>query len=73
MSRIYVATSWRNEEQPNMVNMLRADGHEVYDFRNPPGQAGFGWEQIDPEWRGLDSFAILPSPAASISGGGIQV
>ena len=51
MSRIYVATSWRNEEQPNMVNMLRADGHEVYDFRNPLGQAGFGWEQIDPEWQ----------------------
>lgn len=42
----YVASSWRNSLQPAIVHALRRCGHEVYDFKNPPGQAGFGWEQI---------------------------
>jgi hypothetical protein len=45
MSRIYVASSWRNEYQPVVVEMLRMHGHSVYDFRNPPnGVPGFAWE-----------------------------
>lgn len=44
--KVYVASSWRNERQPEVVEALRAAGHEVYDFRNPPNGAGFGWEQI---------------------------
>jgi hypothetical protein len=33
------------------VATLRADGHEVYDFREPaPGQSGFSWAEIDPRW-----------------------
>lgn len=44
--RIYLASSWRNEQQPALVAGLREDGHEVYDFRNPaPGVAGFSWDQ----------------------------
>ena len=53
MSRIYLASSWRNPYQPNAVTMLRAAGHEVYDFRNPPnGVKGFAWSEIDPDWMG---------------------
>ena len=37
MSKIYVASSWRNPHQPAIVEELRVAGHEVYDFRNPPG------------------------------------
>ena len=37
--RIYVASSWRCEFQPEVVQKLRALGHEVYDFRGP----GDGW------------------------------
>ena len=49
MARIYVASSWRNPYFPDVVNRLRAAGHEVYDFRNPPhGGAGFHWTDIDP-------------------------
>lgn len=52
--RIYVASSWRNGmAQQRVVEELRADGHDVYDFRNPrPGENGFSWRQIepDPEW-----------------------
>lgn len=45
--RIYVASSWRNEErQQATVRDLRSFGHEVYDFRNPaPGDKGFSWRQ----------------------------
>lgn len=49
--RIYVASSWRNNDQPKVVEALRAIGHEVYDFKNPrPGEHGFSWAQIDPAW-----------------------
>lgn len=52
MSRkIYVASSWRNPLQPKVVAALRAEGHEVYDFRNPAdGNSGFHWSAIDKDW-----------------------
>jgi hypothetical protein len=32
--------------------MLRALGHETYDFRNPaPTDSGFSWTEIDPFWQ----------------------
>lgn len=49
---IYVASSWRNPDQPGIVERLRSWGHEVYDFRNPtPSYPGFAWSKIDPEWK----------------------
>ena len=48
MARIYVASSWRNKFYPDVVKRLREEGHEVYDFRNPPhGGHGFRWTEID--------------------------
>ena len=60
--RIYVASSWRNEYQPEVVRRLRELGHEVYDFRGCdtgwgsatdrvgiPG--GFSWSNVDPDWK----------------------
>lgn len=50
--RVYVASSWRNEHQPDVVKALREAGHGVYDFRNPgPGDQGFHWSWIDPDWQ----------------------
>lgn len=50
---LYVASSWRNTRQPEIVELLRQVGHEVYDFRNPePGDNGFHWSEIDPDWLG---------------------
>jgi hypothetical protein len=47
--RVYVASSWRNARHPEVVEALREDGHEVYDFRNPPNpRGGFSWSEIDP-------------------------
>lgn len=50
--RVYVASSWRNERQPVVVEALRDAGYDVYDFRNPEeGDAGFHWSQIGPNWQ----------------------
>lgn len=49
--RIYVASSWRNLLQQGVVHTLRAAGHEVYDFKNPPGRTGFQWSAVDPDWQ----------------------
>ena len=48
---IYVASSWRNNDQPRVVQELRQLGHSVYDFKNPaPGDEGFHWSEIDSKW-----------------------
>lgn len=50
--KIYVASSWRNECQQQVVKRLREAGHEVYDFKQPEGsKAGFHWSEIDPNWQ----------------------
>lgn len=54
MAKIYVASSRRNPYYPEVVKRLREEGHEVYDFRNPPhGGNGFHWTDVDenaPNW-----------------------
>ena len=52
MAKVYVASSWRNAYQPEVVTRLREAGHEVYDFRNPkdnPG--GFLWSDVGEDWQ----------------------
>jgi hypothetical protein len=51
MTKIYVASSWRNKYQQGVVERLREVGHEVYDFMNPEGKTGFSWSEIDPNWK----------------------
>jgi hypothetical protein len=50
------------------VAALRGAGHQVYDFRNPaPGEIGFRWQSVDPDWRQWTSAqyrAALEHPAA---------
>lgn len=68
VSRVYVASSWRNVNQPAVVSALQAAGFTVYDFRNPqPGQRGFDWSEISEGWKhwSPDDFRrALASPAA---------
>lgn len=57
--RIYVASSWRNTYQPGVVEALRKDGQEVYDFKGPGdgwgmsgnGPGGFSWAEVDSDWQ----------------------
>jgi hypothetical protein len=37
--------------QPAVVQTLRAAGIDCYDFRNPPNNSGFGWEETDPNYQ----------------------
>lgn len=67
--KIYVASSWRNVRQPEVVLALRAAGHEVYDFRNPvPGDNGFSWRSCASETELRDPVAfrdrVLTHPIA---------
>lgn len=65
--RVYVASSWRNPYQQSIVAVLRAAGHEVYDFRNPPSRSGFQWSQIDEAWQSWSTAEYrqaLEHPAA---------
>lgn len=68
MARIYVASSWRNKQQPDLVTALRGAGHFVYDFKNPaPGNYGFAWDQIDKkwlQWTAEEYVAALQTPIA---------
>jgi hypothetical protein len=69
MKKIYVASSWRNEFQADVVKALREAGHEVYDFKNPEhGQNGFSWSAIDPNWKSWTPAQFkeaISSPIAS--------
>lgn len=49
--KVYVASSWRNEHQQEVVQKLREVGYEVYDFKHPQGEAGFKWSNIDENWQ----------------------
>ena len=72
--RVYVASSFRNERQPAVVEALRSAGHEVYDFHHPevegpgaPVNAGHGWEQALPcgqTWTADQYLAMLRQPLA---------
>ena len=47
MARIYVASSWRNENQQKLVTLLRDNGHKVYDFTRPYGEGKPNvWDEV---------------------------
>ena len=72
--RIYVASSWRNLAQPAIVQMLRAEGHEVYDFKDPEdnGDSGFHWSDIDSDWQQWSPAQFRESLAHPIAKNGFK-
>lgn len=57
--KIYLASSWRNQKQPAILNALRLAGHHMYDFTSytphpgdgvTPETFAFDWKEVDPEW-----------------------
>lgn len=69
--KLYVASSWRNRYQPQVVSIARQFDYEVYDFRQPaPGNNGFRWSEVaipGTDWQQwtLDEYrAALNHPTA---------
>lgn len=76
--RVYVASSWRNPHYDHVVETLRADGHLVWNWREPPtGGNGFLWNDAGAggyqhgdkiaadEWRHLLGHPVAQSGFAS--------
>lgn len=73
MARIYVASSWRNPIQPEVVATLRDHDHAVYDFRNPAGRTGFSWSQLTDakpveEWSAEDYRHLVTTHPVAAAG-----
>jgi len=68
--KIYVASSWRNMHQPGVVSTLRAIGHEVYDFRNPPEKTAFHWGLVVQNRRttSVEDMSTLLSHPMAVAG-----
>lgn len=65
---IYLASSWRNQAQPALVQAIRAAGHEVYDFKNPSkNNTGFSWSQVDPNYKDWTPDAFRKALAHPVS------
>lgn len=79
---IYLASSWRNEMQPEVLLALRTEGHSVYDFRNPTkswsadtigdDSGGFQWSAIDPQWEDWTPWAYRQALQTSVASQGYQ-
>lgn len=47
---VYVASSWRCQMQPAVIEILRAASINAYDFRNPESGTGFAWTEVMPSF-----------------------
>lgn len=81
MSKIYLASSWRNTGHREAVRLLREYGHEVYNFRAPmeswretdPGQeGGFQWTEVDQQWMSWTPWSYLQALTSGIAEAGFE-
>lgn len=71
--KIYVASSWRNDYQPDVVRALRELDHDVYDFKNPsPGDNGFHWSEVDGGYKGWTPLEYVHALQHPISQAGFK-
>lgn len=43
--RLYIASSWRNAYYETLVELAKAHGHQVWNWKKPPtGGSGFKWQ-----------------------------
>ena len=71
--KIYVASSWRNHYQEDIVAILRNANHEVYDFKNPSiDNHGFKWAEIDENWQSWDNKKYINNLNHPIANNGFK-
>ncbi len=44
--KVYVASSWKNEQHPEVVKALKRAGHDAYDFK--AAETAFRWDAFTP-------------------------
>lgn len=70
---IYVASSWRNQHYPQVIEAIRDAGLPFYDFRNPlPGSYGFSWREIAPDFEQWDPETYVRALDHPIAQAGFQ-
>lgn len=77
---VYVASSWRNDRQPAVIEALFAAGIDSYDFKNPEGGTGFSWKQVKTDtpsalvaakgsdWEQVDEYLRMVNHPTAIAG-----
>lgn len=50
--KIYLASSWRNPYFEKVLNALRMQGYDIYDFKHPENNeiSGFSWDKVDKDY-----------------------
>ena len=50
--KIYLASSWQNKEYEQVLNTLRLEGYETYDFKHPENKelSSFDWEKLNKKY-----------------------
>lgn len=79
-TRVYVASSWRNEYQPWIVTRLRTLGLDVYDFRGDGDgwskgtgkEGGFSWSQISASWTNWNAVEYIDALCTPIAQAGFD-
>lgn len=71
--KLYVASSWRNIIYSDVISTLKKAGFDCYDFQNPaPGDKGFHWEEIDPDWMEWDPVSFKEGLRSEIARDGFN-
>ena len=63
--KIYLASSWRNEHYTEVLDRLREEGFDVYDFRNE--DTAFHWRSVHAEWKKWDLFSFVQALETKIA------
>ena len=62
--KVYIASSWRNEEHQQLVALMRAHGFDVYDFRNAETATTWAKMGLPHLWSTSDFLQCLKHPEA---------
>jgi len=76
---VYVASSWRNPIQPQVIDALHAAQINCYDFKNPEGGTGFSWKEVKSgstpgvagkgsDWESVDDYLAMVNHPRAIEG-----
>jgi len=69
--KVYVASSWRNEYQQEVVTKLRDQGYDVYDFKSQKNN--FHWSEVDGGYKTWTKYQYREALNHSVSEKGFKI